>query len=288
MLKVKDLFTVMGLAVPHDRIKMVRHVDHPKKTIRGMIDAGEFEYFQSEQNIDRKLFHDCDVIISFFASADGGCDFHGVYQVNGSRAFTRADYLKAPGFLKGSLKGASDRIWYDLSELSQFNGMRGRLRATWKDPINWVRKGDVEVFELLPPGRVRNFPGYQDVVLSWRELHEICSSPNSHRDWVAALKFTAAIYRIVDLESGKIYIGSAYGKQGLWNRWQAYSKSPDGGNKMLKGVGRDRLQWSIVRTLSGVMSARDVIAIEHLEMQKHGSKAIGLNYSNQMQMNGFS
>lgn len=51
-----------------------------------------------------------------------------------------------------------------------------------------------------------------------------------------------------------------------------------GGNKKLLGLDYGNFQWSIVRTLSGVMSKREVILIEQLEMEKHGSKAIGLNW----------
>jgi hypothetical protein len=163
--------------------------------------------------------------------------------------------------------------------MSEFDELRGRLRVTWRGPLAWVQKKDVEIYEILPPGRVRHFPGYQDVLLSWAELKSICGNPASHPDWVTAMKFTAAIYRIVDLSTGMTYIGSAYGKNGLWNRWCDYSKTGHGGNEKLLGLDANQFQWSIVRTLSGVMSEAEVIRLEHLEMRKHGSKkATGLNH----------
>jgi hypothetical protein len=125
---------------------------------------------------------------------------------------------------------------------------------------------------------VRHFPGYQDVRLSWKELQEIRLNEEAHPDWKTALKFTAAIYRITDLSTGMIYIGSAYGREGLWKRWGDYAKTGHGGNEKLKRLDHTKFQWSIVRTLSGVMSAEEVIRIEHLEMLKHGSRsAMGLN-----------
>jgi hypothetical protein len=190
---------------------------------------------------------------------------------------TQADQESAPEFLMPSLAKRAARIWYDLEEVPGFGDLRGRLRAVWRAPLAWVQSKDAEIFEILPPGRVKHFSGYQDVLLSWKELKAICSHPASHPDWVSALKFTAAIYRITGLLCGKIYIGSAYGKAGLWNRWCDYANTGHGGNVKLKPLDPTNFQCSIVRTLSGVMSAADVIRIEHVEMLKHGSRAVGLN-----------
>jgi len=278
MLSLKTFLTASGLDVPHDQIKLVRHVDHSAKSLASMIEAGEFDFYQSEQLASKRPFHGCKVIVSFLASPDGGCTFHGIYRVLGSRPLTRADRAIAPDFLQAALsERKGERVWYDLEEVEGFEDLRGRLRVAWQAPLAWVQSKDTEIREILPPGRTKNFPGYQDVVLSWKELQAICHHSASHRDWVTALKFTAAIYRITDLSTGKIYIGSAYGKSGLWNRWCDYAKSGNGGNAKLIPLDHTKFQWSIVRTLSGVMSAAEVIRIEHTEMLKHGSRAEGLN-----------
>lgn len=256
---------------------MVRHVGNASRSLSEMIEAGEFEFYQAEQTAAKKPFGGADVIVSFLASEGGTCTFHGVYRVGASRPFTAEDHSKAPEFLKMSLKNVTDRIWYDLEELPDFNNLRGRLRVRWVGAIAWVQRKDMEILEILPPGRVRHFPGYQDVVLTWKELKQICESPRSHPDWVTAMKHTAAIYRIVDLKSEKIYIGSASGKEGLWKRWCDYAKTGNGGNKALIGLDHEAFQWSIVRTLSGVMAKRDVILVEQLEKRKHGTRAFGLN-----------
>lgn len=277
MLSLKTFLIASGLDVAPDRIKLVRHVDHPDKTLSAMIEAGEFDFYQAEQLETKRPFHACDVIVSFLASADGGCTFHGIYRVKGSRPLKRADLTLAPDFLKTSLTKSAARIWYDLEEIAGFDELRGRLRVAWRAPLAWVQSKDTEIHELLPPGRLKHFPGYQDVLLSWKELKAICFHPASHPDWVSALKFTAAIYRITDISSGQIYIGSAYGKSGLWKRWCEYAKDGHGNNVKLMPLDPEKFQWSIVRTLSGVMSAAEVIQIEHREMQKHGSRALGLN-----------
>ncbi len=277
MLTIKQFLTASGLTTAHDKIKFVRHVDHSERTLAEMIDAGEFEFYQSEQKAKKVPFDNCEVIVAFLASEGSQCVFHGVYRVAKKRSFTAADLNLAPDFLLKTLADFANHIWYDLKEISEFDHLRGRLRVKWRAPLAWVQRKDMEIHEILPPGRVTHFPGYQDVRLSWKELNEICTHPESHPDWRSALKFTAAIYRITDLKSGMIYIGSAYGKDGLWKRWCDYAKTGNGGNMKLISLDHTRFQWSIVRTLSGVMSAAEVIRIEHTEMLKHGSRSIGLN-----------
>ncbi|GAA5483464.1 GIY-YIG nuclease family protein [Haloferula sargassicola] len=277
MISIKQLLAALGLEGSFDRVKLVRHVDHPLKSLQTMVKEGEFDFYQGEQTRKKRPFHGCDFIVSFFATPEGNTEFHGVYRVLGSRDFTQEDHVRAPGFLKVPLTEWSQRIWYDLEPRHEFDDLRGRLRVRWRAPLAWVQRRDLEVDEILPPGRVTSFPGYQNVILSWEQLRRIFDHPDSHPDWVSALKFTAAIYRITDLSTGSIYIGSAYGRSGLWNRWKDYARNGRGGNVKLESLDPGNFQWSIVRTLSGVMSQAEVIQIEHLEMRKHGSRATGLN-----------
>jgi len=95
--------------------------------------------------------------------------------------------------------------------------------------------------------------------LSFQDLKHMYENPRAHKDWKAALQANAGIYRIVDMSSGEIYIGSAYGNEGLWGRWSNYAKNGHGGNKLLKPRDPNNFQWSVVRTVSRSMSERDVI-----------------------------
>jgi hypothetical protein len=56
-----------------------------------------------------------------------------------------------------------------------------------------------------------------------------------------------------------------------------FAKTGHGGKIHLRGRDPMNFQWSIVRTVSTAMSERDVIRIESLEKEKHGSRAVGLN-----------
>ena len=277
MLTVKQLFQADGLDTAVDEIKLVRHVDHLNRSITRIIDEGHFEFYQQEQSPKVKPFHHCKVILSFIGIEGNKAEFHGAYEVLGSKDFTKQDLKQLPDWLAAAHKDGKPRLKYELKELKQFRSYRKRLIIQWKSTRGWHQKKDLDIYELLPPMAGAPFPGYQEVLLSFDGLKQVFADPRAHRDWQAALKANAGIYRIVDLSSGKLYIGSAYGSDGLWGRWQNYAKTGHGGNKLLKPCNPENFQWSIVRTVSTTMSARDVIRIENLEKAKHGSRAIGLN-----------
>lgn len=227
--------------------------------MRSIISDGGFEAYQAEQSPTAKPFHKCEVILSFIGIEGHKAEFHSAYRVLGHRHDPKID-----------------RLIYDLQELEAYQDYRNRLIIQWKTR-GWWQKKDLDIYEILPATVAQLFPGYQEVLLSFEALKKIFADDRAHRDWKAALKSNAGIYRIVDLSTGEIYIGSAYGREGIWGRWQNYAKTGHGGNKRLKERDPKNFQWSIVRTASTAMSERDVIRIESLEKEKHGSRAIGLN-----------
>lgn len=277
MLSVKQLFIADGLDLDIDEIKLVRHVDHLDRSIRRIVNEGHFDFYQCEQFEDKKPFHKCSVILSFLGIGSNKAEFYGAYRVGGSRPFHKEDWKGMPDWLFLAHGDNRPRIFYDLEELTEYRSYRGRLIVSWNNPRVWHQKKDLDIYEILPTTVSSLFPGYQEVLLRFDDLKAIFADPRAHRDWQAALKSNAGIYRIVDLSDGRIYIGSAYGSEGLWARWQNYAKTGHGGNKLLMNRDPSNFQWSIVRTLSTTMSPRDVIRIETLEKEKHGSRAIGLN-----------
>ena len=79
---------------------------------------------------------------------------------------------------------------------------------------------------------VGDFPGYNSICLSFNILKLIINQQNS--SWKGALSNVSGIYIITDTKTGKHYIGSAYGGEGLWQRWSVYSRTGHGNNKELK------------------------------------------------------
>jgi hypothetical protein len=277
LLTVKQLLQADGLDVAEDQIKLVRHVNHLNRSITRIIDEGHFDFYQTEQSPTVKPFHNCEVLLSFIGIEGNKAEFYGAYEVLGYRDFTKNDLKQLPDWLVEAHKDGQPRIKYELRELEQYRSYRKRLIVQWKSTRGWHQKKDLGIYELLPAMVTELFPGYQEVLLSFEALKKIFADDRAHRDWKAALRANAGIYRIVDLSTGEIYIGSAYGREGIWGRWQNYAKTGHGGNKLLRGRDPNNFQWSIVRTVSTTMSERDVIRIENLEKEKHGSRAIGLN-----------
>ena len=56
---------------------------------------------------------------------------------------------------------------------------------------------------------------------------------------MSALESMKGIYLISDIKTGKHYVGSAYGDQGIWSRWCAYVGSGHGGNLELRALVTD-------------------------------------------------
>jgi hypothetical protein len=83
----------------------------------------------------------------------------------------------------------------------------------------------------------RPFPGFEDIDLSFEELEALVR--NSRPDWSASLASVKGIYLISDRQTGKRYVGSAYGDQGIWSRWCSYIATGHGGNVELRALVSD-------------------------------------------------
>jgi hypothetical protein len=137
------------------------------------------------------------------------------------------------------LKRHADHYEVELTEIGA--GFIGRLKL--RSPYNSraVRVNmegqyeNFEVVEILPePYTGRPFPGYEDIDLSFEEIETLVR--NSRLDWKAALESVKGIYLITDTNTGKRYVGSAYGEAGIWSRWCAYAETGHGGNVELRAL----------------------------------------------------
>ena len=88
----------------------------------------------------------------------------------------------------------------------------------------------MEVLELKREVLKREFPGYDNVNVSYKELESLIETPA----WKTALENQKAVYLIVDTKTGKKYVGSACGDNMLLGRWRNYIANGHGGNKLLK------------------------------------------------------
>ena len=90
-----------------------------------------------------------------------------------------------------------------------------------------------EVLEVLrEPYSGQPFPGYEYIDLTFPQLETLIH--NNRIDWKTALENVCGVYLITDTKTGKRYVGSAYGEQGIWSRWAEYAASGHGWNAELR------------------------------------------------------
>ena len=258
---------------------MARHQD-PNLDLEALLANGQFETYQSYQH--RKVFDKCDHVVSLLGEGGTRARLVGVYRVCG-RSEPGAVPLP-PGFLYPQMD-ISRCYYYQLERDPRFDDLAMRVVVEWGEGTRswcqWLRER--EVVEVLPKGYVKEFPGYLDFVLSYREICEIIRNDQANREWHRSLAAVAGIYLITDRTTGSQYVGSAYGADGILGRWRLYAVQPHGGNRLLQELlerdpGRHQeFEFTVLRTLDKTMSRKEVFDIETLYKRKLGSRAFGLN-----------
>ncbi len=74
----------------------------------------------------------------------------------------------------------------------------------------------------------KEFEGYNKVSLPFADLKRIITSKSD--EWRAVLTKVQCVYVITDKLNGKLYIGSTYGSDGIWQRWSSYVYSNGSGH----------------------------------------------------------
>jgi len=129
-------------------------------------------------------------------------------------------------------------VRYEYETLTQYQKYFGRIIVRFHNSsqnlIRWA-KGlieKLEVIEVLPESfNDDDFPGYENIDLSWDDLNRVIS----RKDWKTALENQKGVYLITDTNTGKLYVGSAYGKDMILGRWITYAKSGYDKNEIENG-----------------------------------------------------
>lgn len=279
MILFSELLTTRGFDL-NNSFKLVRHksIEHP---IEELIDRDLFEQYNCVHGKDR---YDCDYVIVFIGKESTKALFWGVYKVNGkikaSEANLTEEYKKE--FSSDDFKS---KKYYLLEKQNNYNDLEQRVIIEWGEGTRaWVQKKcDKEVIEIKPRGFVEDFPGYLDFVLPFKKLEQIIKNYESNYKWKNKLSSVYGIYLILDRKTGKQYIGSAYGENGIWGRWENYVNSGSGGNDLLDKLIENNenykynFQFTILQTLPSNLKSDEVVGYETLYKEKLGSKTFGLN-----------
>lgn len=266
MITIQELLFNRGLD-PKAKVKLVRHKDS-RRDLYSLYRYSKNEFLDYQKSQIRDVFHEVDYVVSFIGEEGRLSRFIGVYKV----------------LSKGEVR-ADGHFWYEMEETTGFEDLKERVIIDWGSAAimwhQWINNRK-EVVEIHPGLHYQQFTDYFDFVLDFKELQEIII--NAYSDWKRMLSVTKGIYLISDSKTGKLYVGSAYGDDGIWGRWATYvATNGHGGNKTLKElVSIDsnyafNFRFSILMLLPRTVTSDQAIAKEKLFKKKLGTNAFGLN-----------
>lgn len=192
--------------------------------------AGKFKEWQEDQT--RKNFP-CEMVIGLIELSKNRWLFAGVFRV------------------LGCVKKSEKHVAYETELLPGQADLIGRL------VVEHTREGRASYLVGKPDGgafvlselrekklSVEEFPGFNSVCVTFSKLQLIVDQ--QIQSWYGALSNIKGVYLIADNAAGKLYVGSATGDSGIWQRWSGYVASGHGGNKELRELlkSKPRDYWS--------------------------------------------
>ncbi len=148
----------------------------------------------------------------------------------------------------GRIKKIGNYSTCDFVEIDEFKGFLGRL-------IVEIDKGNkmgrynfrledyyktAKVIEVLPAIYQHiKFVGFDNVHLTFKDFQDIVDH-EKYADYHYALSNVKGVYCLTDTKTGMLYIGSAYGEQGLAQRWKEYLQTKTGGNVKLRKLYKEQ------------------------------------------------
>lgn len=276
-LVLTDLIKKTGIN-PKD-IKLIRHAQSDE-TFKMCMDMNMVREYTSVQQTKFSKHHKYWMV---FIGAEEGTTavLDSFYKVNGQKPFTMEDLPKEyPEPENQHLLSI-----FDLEKLNCLDYFENRLVIEWGKSRGWHHNADTSEKEIKVIQKEKKIPftSYDEVRLMYPKLKEIMDDPNLYSDWHTALSNVKGIYLIVDTTNGKQYIGSAYGKNGILQRWTSYANTKDGDDKKLielldKHPERyNDFQFSILKVLPEDIEDNEVIHIETNYKKKLLTKKFGLN-----------
>lgn len=181
--------------------------------------------------------------LGWVAWRSGSDDLSRKYVIALVRYYTvSADQWVFAGTYKVSKKENYNEITngvaYDLEAVKEHEKYVGKLIVEYKNSTIQIKRyaenciNEIRVVEILKkPYEGVPFCGYNKINLSFQELEVIVNK--NIDEWKRKLENITGIYMLFDRSTGKKYIGSAYGQEGIWQRWSYYIYSKHGGNKEL-------------------------------------------------------
>ena len=236
------------------------------------------EVYQSYQKPGK--FGDSNAIAVFAPYYKTTALFLGLWDIIG--------YIKNSEFTNKMLKELKEyelpQGWYERSDRynlvwnKTLEELSERLVIEWGSAtVSWVQRKNKNVVELKGVKSIGEFQSFDQVSLDFIDLKKMTQFADSNITWVKALSSVNGVYLIMDKSNGKLYVGSAYGEQGIYGRWSTYAKNGHGGDKGLKNINPSNFQFSILEIVSPTTTAAGVIDCENKWKEKLGTRMFGYN-----------
>lgn len=257
-------------------------VGHPAwdYLVNGECDSNWIEMNSWKKKHANNNLNKCDYLLAFAQYYPYGSEFYifgGMYSV------------------KKIIPEVFNQPGYKLTLMDDFSDYRRRLIIKLEKPIgrgiynklfNAVQRDfNPEVYELAPSTKLGAFPGYNNVLLTHKELKTIFDMEAP--EWKIALSSVKGVYCITDVSTGKLYIGSASGEDGgIWQRWLHYADVSDltGNNKTfeeLKNNGANYIinnfTYSILEIFDMRTKREDIVRREEFWKRVFKTVKFGMN-----------
>lgn len=280
MITFKDIIQVSG-SLPAGMIldgprRNTKLMFHKSEKSRAMYDpkynrAG-FETYQKEHW--NTFFSATEYVFSFWYESNAA-RFVGCYKCNKEVRDTVDD--------AGSLR---DRIRFPEMETVAFmEDYVDRLFIEWTNPSpnygRYLDDGKYHVRTIGPSkdNSIGSLPkSFFEIHLGYKTLQKLFEFPVENREWQNYLQSRCGVYYVDDTEDPEYgrYVGSAYGEDGFWGRWQAYANGSDG-NKDFKGRDYTGLVFSILWETLPNTDKNAIITVESEFKKALGTRTRGLN-----------
>ena len=268
MIQLIDLIRLAGVELNDFKIHCATGSDPPP--LEAFFD-GSFRQWQEHQ---RQKNFECEHILSLIHLESDRWLFAGVYAVEGVG--------------RGRWKGVP-YYRYSTREVDGLDHLTGKAIVQFNKTFRASYLRDPKYVDQLLIAEIRDrrmtiadFPGFNSVVLSYRMLKTVVRESNP--SWHTALVNIAGVYLVTDTTTGKHYVGSAYGGEGIWQRWADYARTGHGGNRELRELFSEKgkshaehFQFSLLEVCDLNSSSDYIIARETHWKIVLQSREFGLN-----------
>jgi len=233
------------------------------------IDGAERMFAEETQS--KNCFDNCKYIVAFMGTNKTEAMFIGIYEIIDSVTDPEVKTMMPDGYPYPE-HFDSEHMYYRMKKLDVISDMGKKLVIDWSQATrSWFpwENNDKEVLSISNRDEVE-FPGYEEMILSYAGLGDIVEGEIKYRKWIEALKNVNGIYLICDTKRNKQYVGSTYNDDGIIGHWNEYYKTHHGGDVDIKEHLRKYpdayydFQFTILRILPKNVADKEAIRVESI------------------------